>query len=81
MVTVGKRVTVGCLDCELPIELSYKPVEGQIITCPHCDVELEVINTEPLEIDFYFEDWNDDEEWDEAYEEEEDDDEDWDDED
>jgi hypothetical protein len=65
MVSVGRKITLSCLDCELPIELSYRPVEGQIVTCPHCDVELEVINTEPLELDFYFEDWDTDEDLDE----------------
>ena len=62
MVTVRKQVVFSCLECESPIELSYQPVNGQIISCPHCNVELEVINNNPLEIDFYYEDWDDDEE-------------------
>jgi lysine biosynthesis protein LysW len=74
MVAVGKNVTVTCLDCERPIRLGYQPVEGQIITCPYCDVELEVISAEPLELDFYFEDWDEDEEWDPYEDSDEDDD-------
>jgi hypothetical protein len=38
---------------------------GQIITCPHCNAELEVINVHPLELDFYYHEgeWDDDEKW------------------
>jgi alpha-aminoadipate carrier protein LysW len=65
MVSVSKKITVSCLDCERTFELSFQPVEGQIITCPNCDAELEVINVQPLELDFYYEDWDeDDEDWD-----------------
>jgi alpha-aminoadipate carrier protein LysW len=74
MVTVRKAVTVSCLDCERPFDLTFKPVEGQIITCPFCESELEVINTDPLELDFYFEDWDSDEEWDADAESDDDDD-------
>ena len=75
MVSASNRVTVACLDCERPIELTFQPVEGQIITCPHCDAELEVINTRPLELDFYYEDQDDDDGEDEEWDEDED--EDW----
>lgn len=68
MVSTSKKITVKCLDCEVPIELSFQPVEGQIITCPDCEAELEVISVEPLELDFYYEDWDDDD-WDEDEEE------------
>jgi lysine biosynthesis protein LysW len=78
MVSIGKKVTVSCLECEHSFELSYQPVVGQIITCPSCEVELEVIGTQPLELDFYFEeweeDWDDDEEWDDEWDEDEDED-------
>jgi hypothetical protein len=59
MVSVRKQVVIACLDCESAIELSYRPVNGQIISCPHCDVELEVINTNPMELDYYYEEWDD----------------------
>ena len=44
MVSVKKLVTVRCLDCANAIELTFRPVEGQILTCPFCEAELEVIN-------------------------------------
>jgi len=74
MVSVGKKVTVSCLDCDNSIQLEFQPVAGQIITCPSCDAELEVTSVNPIELDFYFEGW--DEDWDD---DEEDSDEDWDD--
>ena len=65
MATVKKMIAVTCLDCEKSFYLDYQPIEGQIINCPHCEAELEVINVNPLELDFYFEDLDDD--W-ESYE-------------
>jgi hypothetical protein len=64
MSAIRKHVIVKCLDCENSIELSYRPAVGQIVDCPHCRAELEIINDHPLELDFYFEgDWNNDESW------------------
>ena len=63
MVAAKKMVTVSCLDCRNPIDLNYRPIDGQIVTCPHCNADLEVINTHPLELDFYFDDSEADEEW------------------
>jgi lysine biosynthesis protein LysW len=48
-----------CPYCDAVIKID-KPREGQFITCPGCGVELEVVNTDPLEVDFAFiEDWQD----------------------
>ena len=44
-----------CLDCERQIELGQDPQIGQRIKCPHCEVELEIINLEPLELDWIYE--------------------------
>jgi lysine biosynthesis protein LysW len=72
-----------CPDCEESISLGPRPKVGQRITCPHCNADLEVIDTSPLELDWAYdgpeEDW-DDEEW-EDEEKESDDDDDWDEED
>ena len=72
MATVKKMVNVSCLDCEKSFYLDFEPVEGQIINCPHCGAELEVINVNPLELDFYFEDSEAEDEW-EPYEDFDDD--------
>ena len=44
-----------CPNCDSVIKIA-KPREGAVITCPDCGVELEIINTDPFEVDFT-EDW------------------------
>jgi lysine biosynthesis protein LysW len=67
-----------CPNCDGMINVG-NPRLGATLTCSGCDVELEVINVNPFEIDFVSdEDWDYDEDWewedDEAtYEDEEDD--------
>lgn len=41
-----------CPDCGALIDLEEDEAEeGEIISCPECAVELEVVNTHPLEFD------------------------------
>jgi lysine biosynthesis protein LysW len=54
-----------CLDCGHSIYLGARPWEGQIIRCPNCGAELEVISVAPLELDWVYlqpakieEDWD-----------------------
>jgi lysine biosynthesis protein LysW len=61
-----------CPECEAEINFGT-PVEvrvGDQVLCPECDIELEVISTKPLTLDYVLddEDW-DDEDW-EDWEEE-----------
>jgi alpha-aminoadipate carrier protein LysW len=78
------RYTVGyCPECEAEIDEEFEDV-GEIIVCPECGVELEVISTDPVEFDLAPLDDEDDDDWDDDDDEDwddEDDDEDWDDED
>lgn len=54
-----KMSRTRCPYCDAVIKID-KPREGHIITCPGCGVELEIVNTDPLEVDFTFtEDWQD----------------------
>ena len=78
-----------CPECEAVIEEEFEDV-GEIISCPECGVELEVISIDPVEFDlapiddeeeddeFRFDDADDEEDWDEkdSYDEDEEDDED-----
>ena len=58
-----------CPDCEAFLDLEADDVdEGEIIPCPECGVELEVVNTNPLEFGLVE---DEDEELDEDDEEEE----------
>jgi alpha-aminoadipate carrier protein LysW len=77
-----------CPECEAVIDEEFEDV-GEIISCPECGVELEVISIDPLEFDlapiddeeddeFRFDDTDDEEEWDDEddFEDEDDDDDD-----
>ena len=57
-----------CPECEAKIEFDSPAEVGERIFCPECDMELEVISTRPLTLDYVF----DDEDWEEEDWEEED---------
>jgi alpha-aminoadipate carrier protein LysW len=60
---------VECISCGADIEIQDNLVVlGNMISCPHCDAELEVVWLDPLELDWPYED--DDEE--DYYEEDDD---------
>ena len=40
-----------CPNCDAKISVD-KPSDGAMIKCPECDVELEIISTDPFEVDF-----------------------------
>jgi alpha-aminoadipate carrier protein LysW len=74
-----------CPECEAILDLDVEDVEeGQLVSCPDCGVELEVVNTNPVELDLAEDDDEEDDEDDtedddldyEEEEEEDDDDED-----
>ena len=73
-----------CPECEAVLDLDVEDVEeGQLVSCPDCGVELEVVNTNPVELDLAEDDDEEDDEddtedddLDYEEEEEEDDDED-----
>jgi alpha-aminoadipate carrier protein LysW len=48
-----------CPECDAVISMDH-PREGAMIKCPECGEELEIISTDPFEVDFPFdEDWED----------------------
>ena len=52
-----------CPECEAAIDLEADDVEeGQTMDCPECGAELEVVNTNPLELDVISSGDEDDEE-------------------
>lgn len=65
-----------CPECDRRIDLRSHPRKGQLVTCPSCGAELEVINVDPLELDWAYvepeEDWEEDWEEEEYWEEWED---------
>ncbi len=67
-----------CPECEAVIDEEFEDV-GEIISCPECGVELEVISIDPVEFDLApVDDEEDEDEY--NFDETEDDEEDWDDE-
>ncbi len=60
-----------CPSCGDDIKLSGRPRIGQRVVCPYCEAELEVIELDPVELDWvdYEEEWEED--WEEEWEEEE----------
>jgi len=71
-----RTATVTCPGCKRSINLDPRPREGQRFTCPSCGDYLVIINLEPLELDWAFDDfepdWDPDEGmWDEEEWEEE----------
>jgi alpha-aminoadipate carrier protein LysW len=68
-----------CPECEAEIDEEFEDV-GEVISCPECGVELEVIAVDPVEFDLAPVDDEDEEDDDYPFDDE-DDEEDWDDED
>ena len=67
----------NCPECDAVIDEEFDDI-GEIITCPECGVELEVINIDPVEFDLALID-DDEEEEDDEYSFDDDEEEDWDD--
>ena len=67
----------NCPECEAVIDEEFDDI-GEIITCPECGVELEVINIDPVEFDLALIDDDEEEDDDDEYSFD-DDEEDWDD--
>ncbi len=79
-----------CPECEAVIDEEFEDV-GEVISCPECGVELEVISIDPVEFDlapmddeddddeFDYDDTDDEDDWDDdddTYEDDDDDDDD-----
>lgn len=56
--------TTHCIECEEAIELEGRARIGQKVSCAHCGAVLEVVSTDPIELD-----WADDEDWEDEMEE------------
>jgi len=62
-----------CPGCDENVRISGRPEIGDAIVCQSCGERLQVVSTEPLELDWEFEDegdWDDDD--DDDYDDEED---------
>jgi alpha-aminoadipate carrier protein LysW len=59
-----------CPECEAVIDEEFEDI-GEMITCPECGVELEVISIDPVEFDLAFTEEDEDDEF--SFEDDEDD--------
>ena len=59
--------TAFCPECDARINVGRNPTEGQVVVCPRCRTELEIISVDPIELDWMLDDSDD-------YDEDEDDD-------
>jgi lysine biosynthesis protein LysW len=50
-----RKVMAACPECEDKIIMTGKIEWGRRVVCPHCGVDLEVINTDPVELDWVYE--------------------------
>lgn len=42
--------TMNCPECESSVELTDGTIQGEIVPCGECGVELEVLNVDPFEL-------------------------------
>lgn len=59
---VMKAVT--CLECDRRVTLGSKTEVGDIISCPSCDSEFEVVGLMPARIEWAYDDYDYDEDFD-----------------
>ena len=55
-----QAITAHCPDCGKRVLLQSPIRMGQEVICPHCDAELEVIETDPVELDWIYEEYDED---------------------
>ena len=64
-----------CPDCGDSIELGARPKIHRLLSCPHCDADLEVVSLDPPQVDWAYassdesdDEWEDEKEQDEEEE-------------
>ena len=63
--TKTRIVRADCPDCAARIQVPTPVRIGQQLLCPNCDAELEVIDTDPVELDWVYDEYDEDEDEDE----------------
>ena len=57
-----KNIRVECLDCGEAIYIRRNPTIGNIVTCDSCDSQFEIVELEPIMIDWPYDyEYDDDE--------------------
>jgi alpha-aminoadipate/glutamate carrier protein LysW len=50
MQSIKGETSMNCPECDATLTLNNDLIEGEIVPCPDCGAELEVISVEPLEL-------------------------------
>jgi alpha-aminoadipate carrier protein LysW len=53
----------NCPECRTAIDIDDEVEEGQTIDCPECGVELQVVNTDPVELEAVSSEEEEEEAW------------------
>ena len=56
---VSREKKTYCPECDGAITFKRTPWLGEKTTCRHCDTSLEVVDTNPIELDWAFDEDND----------------------
>lgn len=43
--------TVTCIECAAEVSVAGTPMRGEIIPCPDCGAELEIVSLDPLTVE------------------------------
>ena len=58
--------TAYCLDCDRSIKLGDRFHVGNTVECPHCESEFQIVNLDPPELEWFYDEEDD---WEEKEEE------------
>ena len=53
----------NCPECRTAIDLDDEVEEGQTVDCPECGIELQVVNTDPVELEAVSSEEEEEEAW------------------
>lgn len=48
---MANKMSANCPECDAEIELASDAVEGEIVVCPDCGVDLEITSLNPVTLD------------------------------
>ena len=69
LVQSNSRLVTTCPECSIEISFSWPPALKDVIYCIECDTNLEVIQTYPLKLDWYFEEPFDEKDYEDSFDE------------
>jgi lysine biosynthesis protein LysW len=54
---IRKAIVARCAECESRIYFNTEPEIGTVVTCKECGTKLEVIELNPIELDWVYDDY------------------------